>query len=319
MAINQVQMQIGLSLAEFMQQYGTEVQCEQALATARWPRGFVCPACLCRLHTTFERAGRGFWQCQRCRHQTTVTAGTIFDSSKLPLTTWFLAMHLLTQAKNNVSALELRRQLGVNWRTAWLVKHKLMAVMAERESHRQLSGRVEIDDAYLGGERPGEPGQRGRGSPNKIPFVMAVSTVDERKPHQIVIRCMPFTSEAVADWANDALAADTDAVSDGLPAFRALRAEVASHLGIVTGSGRASAEHPEFQWVNIVLGNLKTAINGTYHAFKFAKYAPRYLAEFQYRFNRRYDLRSILPRLVRAAATTAPWPEHRLTRAELCT
>ena len=68
-----------------------------------------------------------------------------------------------------------------------------------------------------------------------------------------------------------------------------------------------------------MLGNLKTAIDGTYHAFKFAKYAPRYLAEFQYRFNRRYNLRSILPRLLRAAATTAPRPEHRLMRAELCT
>lgn len=319
MAINRVQMQPGLSLAEFIQHYGTESQCEQALAGARWPRGFVCPACRCRLHTTFERGGRGHWQCQRCHHQTTITAGTIFDSTKLPLTTWFLGMHLLTQAKNNVSALELMRQLGVSWRTAWRVKHKLMQVMAQRESKRQLSGRVEIDDAYLGGERAGKPGQCGRGSPNKIPFVMAVSTVDDRKPHQIVIRCMPFTSEAVADWANDALAAETDAVSDGLSAFRALRAEVASHLAIVTGSGRSSAEHPEFQWVNIVLGNLKTAISGTYHAFKFAKYAPRYLAEFQYRFNRRYDLRSILPRLLRAAATTTPWPEHRLTRAELCT
>lgn len=319
MAINQVQMQRGLSLFEFVQRYGTQSQCEQALAAARWPRGYACPACRYRGHTAFRRNGRGIWQCQRCHHQTSITAGTIFDSSKLALTVWFLAMHLLTQAKNNVSALELMRQLGVSWRTAWRIKHKLMQVMAERESRRQLSGRVEIDDAYLGGERAGEPGKRGRGSPNKIPFVMAVSTVDERKPHQVVIRCMPFQSEAVRDWANTALSADTDAVSDCLPAFRALRDEVASHLAIVTGSSRASAEHPQFQWVNILLGNLKTGINGTYHAFKFAKYAPRYLADFQYRFNRRYNLRSILPRLLRAAATTQPWTERQLKAAELCT
>lgn len=316
MAINTVQMQPGLSMVEFMQQYGSESQCEQALAAARWPQGFACPFCRCRLHTTFQRDGRAIWQCQRCRHQTSVTAGTVFDSTKLPLTVWFLAMHLLTQAKNNVSALELMRQLGVSWRTAWRIKHKLMAVMAEREALRQLSGRVEIDDAYLGGERAGTPG---RGSPNKIPFVMAVSTVDGRKPHQVVIRCAPFTSKAVSDWANTALSADTQAVSDGLPAFRALRAEIAGHLAIVTGSGRTAAAHPQFKWVNTLLGNLKTSINGTYHAFKFAKYAPRYLADFQYRFNRRYDLRAILPRLLRAAATTAPWPEHQLKRAELGT
>lgn len=319
MAINQVQMQPGLSLAEFIQHYGTEAQCEQALAASRWPRGFACPACRCRLHTTFQRGGRGHWQCQRCHHQTSVTAGTIFDSTKLSLTVWFLAMHLLTQAKNNVSALELMRQLGVSWRTAWRIKHKLMQVMAERESKRQLSGRVEIDDAYLGGERTGKPGQRGRGSPNKIPFVMAVSITDDRKPHQVVIRCMPFTSEAVRDWANESLSAETQAVSDGLAAFRALRAEINSHLAIVTGSGRASAEHPEFRWVNILLGNLKNALTGTYHAFKFVKYAPRYLADFQYRFNRRYNLRSILPRLLRAAATTKPWTERQLKATELRT
>ncbi|AWN14236.1 Transposase [Salinisphaera sp. LB1] len=178
------------------------------------------------------------------------------------------------------------------------------------------SCRVEIDDAYLGSERAAEPGQHGWGSPNKIPFVMAVSTVDEGKPHQVVICCMPFTSEAVAGWANDALTADTEAVSDGLPAFRALRAEVASHLAIVTGSGRASATHPEFRWVNIMRGNLKNTITGTYHAFKFAKSASRYLADFQCRFNRRYDSRSILPRLIRAAATTAAWAENRLRLAE---
>lgn len=283
MAIKQVQMQAGLSLAECMQQYGTEAQCEHALAASRWPTGFACPACHFRLHTTFQRAGRSHWQCQRCHHQTTITAGTIFDSTKRALTTWFLAMHLLTQAKNNVSALELRRQLGVSWHTAWRIKHKLMQVMAERESGRQLSGRVEIDDAYLGGERAGEPGKRGRGSPNKIAFVMAVSTTADRKPHQVVIRCMPFTSAAVRDWANASLAAETKAVSDGLAAFRALRAEVESYRAIVIGSGRASAEHPAFRWVNILLGNLKNALTGTYHDFKFAKYAPRYLADFQYR------------------------------------
>lgn len=119
--------------------------------------------------------------------------------------------------------------------------------------------------------------------------------------------------------ANGSLSADTQAVSDGLPALRALRAEIESHLAIATGSGRASAEHPECRWVNIMLGNLKNALTGRYHAFKFAKYATRYLADFQYRFNRRYNLQSILPRLLRAAATTRPWTEQQLTAAELDT
>ena len=133
MSINQVQFQRGLSMAEFMERYGTEEKCHAALVASRWPRGFRCPACRDERHSTFVREGRSYWQCYRCRHQTTVTAGTIFDATKLPLTRWFVAMHLMTQAKNNVSALELKRHLGVRYKAAWLMKHKLLQVMAERE------------------------------------------------------------------------------------------------------------------------------------------------------------------------------------------
>lgn len=99
--------------------------------------------------------------------KTPVTAGAIFASTKLTLTTWFLAMHLPTQAKNSASALELKRQLGLSWHTAWRVKHKFIAVMAKHESSRQLSGRVEIADTYLGGE---QPARRGVTSPISYPL-----------------------------------------------------------------------------------------------------------------------------------------------------
>lgn len=95
----------------------------------------------------------------------------------MPLMRWFVAMHLLTQTKNNVSALELKRHLGVCYKTAWLMKHKLMR---QREDSRVLDGRVEIDDAYLGGERTG--GKRGRGSENKVPFIAAVQTTPDGHP-----------------------------------------------------------------------------------------------------------------------------------------
>ena len=98
----------------------------------------------------------------------------------MPLTRWFLAMQLLTQAKNNVSALELMRQIGVSYRSAWLVKHKIMEAMRLREDRRELDGRVEMDDAYLGGERSG--GKSGRGSENKVPIVAAVQTTPSGLP-----------------------------------------------------------------------------------------------------------------------------------------
>ena len=147
MGINKVQFQKGLSMVQFMERYGTEEKCHAAVVALRWPDGFVCPECGETRHCTFERKGLTYWQCSACRGQTTVMCGTIFEATKLPLTTWFLAMHLLTQAKNNVSALELKRHLGVRYKTAWLLKHKLMQVMSEREELRQLDGRVEIDDA----------------------------------------------------------------------------------------------------------------------------------------------------------------------------
>jgi hypothetical protein len=93
-----------------------------------------------------------------------VTGGTVFENTKLPLTVWFLVMHLMTQAKNNVAALELKRYLGVCYRTAWMIKNKLLEVMCQREEGRQLTGRIEMDDAYLGGERHG--GMAGCGSEN---------------------------------------------------------------------------------------------------------------------------------------------------------
>ena len=212
-------------------------------------------------------------------------------------------MLLMTQAKNNVSALELKRHLGVRYKTAWLMKHKLLQVMAEREDRRVLDGRVEIDDAYLGGERPGK---QGRGSSNKVSFIVAVLTTDDGQPMLACMNKIPFTREALEAWANKTLAASAQVVSDGLNCFKAIAGEVANHTSIVVGAGRQAVKHPEFRRVNTALSNLKTAISETSHAFKFAKYAHRDLAKVQYRFNRRFDLSSILARLVRAAAVTRP-------------
>jgi hypothetical protein len=224
-------------------------------------------------------------------------------------------MHLLTQSKNNVAALELKRHLGVCYKTAWLLKHKLMEVMRVREDARQLDGRVEIDDAYLGGERSG--GKRGRGSENKVPFIAAVQTTQTGQPQFVCLRQQPHTAEEVAIFAARSIAPSATVLSDGLWCFGAVSIVGAEHERIVTGSGRASARLPQFLAVNTVLGNLKRALSGTYHAFDFVKYAHRYLAEAQYRFNRRFNLRSILSRLIRAAVLTTPPPAAAIRTAEV--
>jgi ribosomal protein L37AE/L43A len=316
MAMNRVQFQPGLSMTEFLDRYGSEDKCEAALVAARWPQGFACPACASGVHSVFVRDGRRYWQCGSCRHQCSVISGTIFEATKLPLMRWFVAMHLLTQSKNNVAALELKRHLGVCYKTAWLMKHKLMEVMRQREDSRVLDGRVEIDDAYLGGERAG--GKRGRGSENKIPFIAAVQTTPDGHPLYACFAKQPFTTEAVAIWAAKSLATSAQVVSDGLWCFRAVTIIGADHTPTVTSGDRASTKLPQFKAINTLLGNLKTALSGTYHAFDFAKYAHRYLAEAQYRFNRRFNLASILARLLRAASLTPPWPASLIRMAEEC-
>ncbi|MGH8866146.1 MAG: IS1595 family transposase [Burkholderiales bacterium] len=314
MAMNRVQFQPGLSMAEFLDRYGSQDKCEAALSAARWPQGFACPVCSCGTSSSFRREGRLYFQCSACRHQCSLISGTIFEATKLPLARWFLAMHLLTQSKNNVSALELMRHLGVCYKTAWLVKHKLMEVMRLREDSRQLDGRVEIDDAYLGGERSG--GKSGRGSENKVPFIAAVQTTPDGQPQFACLAQQPFTTEEVAAFAAKSLAPTASVVSDGLWCFRGVKLIGAEHESIVTGGGKGSAKLPQFKAVNTLLSNLKTALSGTYHAFDFAKYAHRYLAEVQYRFNRRFNLASILARLLRAAAVTPPRPAVLIRMAE---
>ena len=315
MAINRVQFQRGLPMAQFMVRYGTQEQCHAALVASRWPNGFVCGECGCTRHSTFLRDGLRYWQCSACREQTTVTCGTVFQATKLPLTSWFLAMHLLTQAKNNASALELKRHLGVRYKAAWLMKHKLLQVMLVREDTRRLNGRVEIDDAYLGGRLPG--GKSGRGSENKVSFIAAVQTTDAGHPLWACPQKLEFTKEAIAKWARKSLCASAEVVTDGLWCFQAVTATGATHERTVTGGGAASVKLEQFRAVNTLLGNLKTAFAGTYHSFDFAKYAHRYLAEVQYRFNRRFDLSTIFVRLMRASAVTKPHPERLLRAAEL--
>ena len=314
MAMNRVQFQPGLSMAEFMERYGTDADCEAALLESRWPKGFVCPSCGGGHSSSFRREGRLYFQCTACRHQCSVISGTIFEATKLPLSRWFLAMHLLTQSKNNIAALELMRHLGVCYKTAWLMKHKLMEVMREREEARQLEGRVEIDDAYLGGERTG--GKVGRGSENKVPFIAAVQTTSDGQPQFVCLRQQPFTNEEVAVFAARSIAPWATVVSDGLWCFGAVQIVGAEHQRVVTGGGKASTATAQLRAVNTFLGNLKRSLAGTYHAFDFAKYAHRYLAEAQYRFNRRFDLRSILARLIRAACLTIPTPALAIRAAE---
>lgn len=310
MPMNMVQFQRGGSLVEFLERFGTEEACVAALTNSRWPEGFVCPRCSLRSSRSFLRGRQRLHQCNACGYQASLLVGTLLESTKVPLRVWFLAAYLLTQTKTNVSALELRRHLGVAYNTAWRIKHKLMQLMCDHESSRKLKGLVQIDDAYLGGELNG--GTAGRGSENKVPILIAVSTSDDGHPLRVVVSPIAgFSKLAIGEWADRHLAPGCEVYTDGLGGFRALEDNHARTI-METAGRRAACTAPGATWVSTVLGNIKRAIDGRYHAFAFRKYAERYLSEAAWRFNRRFHLDSIAADLLGGLTHCGPWSEGKL-------
>ena len=235
---------------------------------------FVCPCCGHRGHCVL--AGRGLYQCNRCKKQTSPTAGTIFHATKLPLTLWFAAIHLIVTAKNGISSVELGRRLGVKQPTAWAVKHKIMAVMARARGGdgaigagrdgRRLSRRGALR-RQAGPRRGGQDTLRGggldqsRGRPRKLKLVPVKG----------------FRKREIARGAKHCLAPGAAVVTDGLGCWSALDEIACSHQAIRTGSGRQAARMAPFKWVNTMLGNIKCAITGTYRQLG-PDHAGRYLA-----------------------------------------
>jgi transposase-like protein len=282
-ACSAIQFQKGLSLPAFQRLYSTEEQCEAALEKARWPDGLRCPRCNGHEHGLVYGRRLKRYQCRNCGHQATLTAGTIMQATKLPLTTWFLAFYLIGQAKTGISSLELSRHPGVKVDRAWLLHNKILPAMADREEAYLLRGKIQIDDSYLGGERPG--GKAGRGSENKIPIVAAVSLNEAGHPiHARITAVSGFSSEAIGTWAREHLA--------------------------------PGSQVPQFRWINTLLGNLKTSFNGTFHAFNVDKYARRYLGGYCFRFNRRFSLAAMTERIANAVCCCMPCTERDLRVAE---
>ena len=315
MCKNKIQFQAGLSLQGFLTQFGSEDQCRNTLISWRWPKGFVCPSCghtkCCLLKV------KALFQCNQCRSQISITAGTMFAATKLPLTTWFLAIYLITQSKVSVSALSLKRTIGVSYNTALLIKHKIQQVMKVRDDSKLLEAAyIQIDDAYWGGMK--RNGKRGRGATGKIPFVAAVSLDDAGRPLAIRFsQVRAFSKEAIKDWAHKHLAPKSKVVTDGLKCFTAFQESGHKHNAIITGGGPHSVEMPEFKWVNTIISNVKNSLHGTFHAIS-KKHFPRYLAEFCYRFNRRYNLEQMVARFGYIALRTSPLPQRLMKLAELC-
>lgn len=309
---NKVQFQKGLSLHEFLSSYGTEKQCKEALFSIRWPQGFICPQCghdqYCLIKT------RQLFQCCSCHHQSSLISGTIFASTKLPLTTWFLAIYFITQSKDGISSLNLARTIGVSANAAQRIKHKIQQVMKNKDDAKPLPFIIQLDDAYFGGKKAN--GKRGRGAPGKSSFLAAVSVDIYGNPlHMRLSKVAGFTLDEVELWAKQHLDPRSIVVTDGLACFSAVQNVGCGHEAIIISDDSQGPERKEFKWVNTMIGNVKNSIRGTYHSISH-KHLPRYFAEFCYRFNRRFNLKTIVQRLLYAAVNNSPIPQHKLSLAE---
>lgn len=311
MQSNKIQRQKGLSVHEFLKSYGTEEDCRNRLFKMRWPTGFSCPKCGC--HQYYSITTRNLYQCTMCQHQSSLISGTIFESSKLPLTTWFLGIYFVTQSKDGLSGLHLRRLLGISVNAAFRMKQKIQHVMKSADDSLRLEDLVELDDVYWGGKKSGK---RGRGALGKTPFLAAVSCNDEGHPiHMRMSKVKAFTACEIERWILKHLDENCTVITDGFRPFSNICDMVDVHHSINATGIYEDPNNKYFHWVNTMISNVKRSIHGTYHSVS-SKHLPRYLAEFNFRFNHRFDLGSMIEILIKQAIKTKPLPKHKLKLAE---
>ena len=297
------------SYREFVEMFHDDEACATYLGQLRWSNGFICPAC----GTAADpwRQTRGRFVCIACRHQTSVTSGTILDKTRTPLTTWFEAAWHLTTAKNGLSAKTLERTLGTSYRTAWamLQRYRVAMVRSERE---RLSGTVEVDESLVGGVEHG--GKRGRGT-GKPTVVIAVEVKEPKGFGRVRMRHIPGASGAnLVPFVCDVVAQGAVVHTDGWRGYNDLPKHGYLHQKIVLSSSGDPA-HVSMPGVHRVASLLKRWILGTHHGSVSAAHLQSYLEEFAFRFNRRTSRSRglVFRRLIEQAVATGPVIEAEVT------
>jgi transposase-like protein len=287
-----------LTVAEFAHRFTDEAACVEHLRNLRWGpdlERFACPRC---------GHGRGWWlsrrqlvECGECHHQTSVTAGTVFHRLRSPLWKWFWAVYQLAQDKKGVAALELAKQIGVSYATAWLMLHKLRRAMRRANQAAILEGLVEVDETYIGGSAE-DSGTTGRGAASKTPVAVALE-LEHGKPRRVALRRLErVDGHCLRRFARAAIRRGSTLRTDGWGSYRRVVEAGYGHEEIVTGGGKKAIV--KFPWLHTFVGNLKRMILGTYHSAS-PQHLDGYLAEFAFRANHRWQEASLFDCLLRAA------------------
>lgn len=268
------------TLLEMERRFATEDACREYLTELRWPTGFVCPECQGKGGWADRRYR---WTCQKCRRQTTVTAGTIFEGTHLPLQLWFRAVWLVTSQKSGASALGLQRVLGLgSYQTAWSWLHKLRRAMV-RPGRERLKGTVEVDEAYVGGVSSGT----GRDSIGKAMVAIAAEEDGAGIGRIRLARVTDGSTPSLHGFIQQAIAPGSTVHTDGWAPYQGLEELGYAHrITRLKGQGKEAAVDL-LPRVHRVASLLKRWLLGTHQGAVGPKHLDYYLDEFTFRFNRR--------------------------------
>lgn len=299
------------SLIKFQKAFPDSEACKKHLAEQRWPNGFVCPKCgHCE---AWYLANRNLFDCKSCRFQASLTVGTIFEGTRIPLVKWYWLLYHMAMDKVGVSISEMQRILEIGqYRTAWLMAHKIRKAMADRDARYSLAGLIEMDESFFGPKGS----KRGRGSERKSTVLCAVSLYRDRKGEEKPgFAHMQVVENVAADTIEDFLDRLGCGVmtkegkqlleairSDGWRSYsKAAKNKELQHLKVILRDPKAAGRL--LPWVHRVISNVKAVIRGTHRGVS-EKHLQSYLSEVCYRFNRRFWEKELFDRLVQACIST---------------
>jgi transposase-like protein len=273
------------STGDLMSWFPTDADCLDYLEWLRWPDGFVCPDCA---HHGGWRLGDGRFWCAGCGERTSVTAGTIFDRTRTPMTVWFTACWLFATQKDGVSALSLQRALEIgSYQTAWAMLHRLRSVLV-RPGRERLSGTVEMDETYIGGEEPGLRGGRAKGKKSLVGI--AVELKEPKGYGRCRLALLADASAAsLRAFLADHIVPGASVITDGWQGYRGITELGYSHDRRSQRAARARGENADelLPGVHRVASLAKRWLLGTHQGSMDPAHLGRYLDEFAFRFNRR--------------------------------
>lgn len=285
-----------ITLLQFQKMFQTEEDCRTYLFKMRWPNGFCCPKCGHKGY--YEIKTRHLFECTVCHYQASLTAGTVMEKTRTELRIWFWAIYMIAHDKRGRSAASLSQELGISYKTAWLMLHKIRKAMANRDSQYILGGIVEVDDAFFGA--PKEGGLRGRGT-DKTPVLVGLSV--NKKGHPLYVKMQVVTDikkETIVKFAHSSIQTGSTISSDAYRSYTQLAKEGYEHKPKVFNP-KDNPDH--LKWLHTIISNAKAFIAGTFHGLD-RKHLQAYLNEFCYRFNRRNFKGELFNRLLNICLST---------------